>query len=60
MLFMLNINELVINYINLNDQINKQIICVLSCYPITNLVMFEFINFDIIIIRIRFGLTNII
>ena len=60
MLFMLNINELVINYINLNDQINKQIICVLSYYPITNLVMFEFINFDIIIIRIRFGLTNII
>ena len=29
MLFMLNIDELVINYINLNDQINKQIICVL-------------------------------
>ena len=28
---MLNIDELVINYINLNDQINKQIICVVSC-----------------------------
>ena len=60
MLFMLNIDELVINYINLNDQINKQIICVLSCYLITNWVMFEFVSFDIIIIRVIFGLMNII
>ena len=57
---MLNIDELVINYINLNDQINKQVICVVSCYSITNWVVFEFVSFDIIIIRIMLRLANII
>ena len=58
MLFMLNIGGLVINYIYLNDQINKQVICGVSCYLITNWVIFKFINFDTIIIRVIFGLTN--
>ena len=31
MLFVLNIDVLVINYINLNDQIIKQVMCVLPC-----------------------------
>ena len=58
MLFVLNMDELIINYINLNDQIHKRVICVVSCYPIANWVMIEFINFDTIIIRVMFGLTN--
>ena len=60
MLFMLNIYELVINYIDLNDQINKRVILVVSCYPITNCVVFEFVNFDTIIICVMFGLVNTI
>ena len=57
---MLNIDGLIINYINLNNQINKQVLCIVSCYLITNLIVFEFINFDTIIIRVMFVLTNII
>ena len=34
MLFVLNIDELIIIYINLNDKINKRIICIVSFYPI--------------------------
>ena len=33
---MLNIDELIIIYIILNYQINKRVIRVVSCYPITN------------------------
>ena len=43
MLFVLNLDGLTIIQINLNDQINKQVISVVSCYRITNLIMFEFI-----------------
>ena len=50
MLFMLNISELIINYTNLNYLINKRVIHVMSYYLITNWVVFEFINFDTIII----------
>ena len=50
MLFMLNIDELVINYINLNDQINKQVIRVV--------VVFELVNLDTVMIHIVFGLTD--
>ena len=57
MLLMLNIDELIINYINLNDQINKRVRLIVSCYLITNLIIFEFINFDTIIIGIMFRLT---
>ena len=45
MLFVLNIDGLVINYINSNDQINKRVI-------------FEFVNFDTTIIRVVFELAN--
>ena len=58
MLFVLNIDGLVTNYINLNDQINKRIGLYVSWYPITNWVVFEFVNFDTIIIRVVFGLAN--
>ena len=59
MLFMLNTYGLFIIYINLNDQINKRFIYV-SCYLITNRVVFEFVNFNTIIIRVVFRLTNTI
>ena len=42
---MLNINGLVIICIILNDQIKKRIIRVISCYPISNWVVFEFVIF---------------
>ena len=58
MLFVLNIDGLVTNYINLNDQINKQVGLYVSWYLITNWVVFEFVNFDTIIIRVVFGLAN--
>ena len=58
MLFILNIDGLIIIHINLNDQINILVIRVVSCYPITNWVVFEFDNFDTIIIRVMFGLGN--
>ena len=58
MLFISNINGLIINYINLNYQINKQIMLVVSYYPITNRIMFKFVNFNMIIIHVVFGLTN--
>ena len=60
MLFMLNIDGLIINHINLNDQINKWVMCVELCYPIINGIMFEFVNFDTIIIRVVFGVVNTI
>ena len=60
MLFVLNIDGLVINFISLNDQINKHVMCVVSCYLITNWIVFEIVNFDTIIIRVVFGLTNTI
>ena len=43
MLFVLNINGLIVIHINLNDQTDKWVICVVSCYLITNWVVFEFI-----------------
>ena len=43
MLFVLNIDELVIIYIILNYQINKLVICVILCHSITNWVVFQFI-----------------
>ena len=55
---MLNIDELIINYINLNDQINKRVMRVVSCYQITNWVVFKFVNFNTIIIHIVFRLVN--
>ena len=54
MLFVLNVDELVVNYINLNDQINKRVIRVVSCFSMTNWVVFEFVNFDVIIIGVVF------
>ena len=43
MLFMLNIDGLIIIHINLNDQINKRVIYVVSCYSNTNWIVFEFV-----------------
>ena len=45
MLFMLNIDDLIIIYIIFIYRIYKQLICV-SCYPITNWVVFQFVIFD--------------
>ena len=59
-LFMLKVDGSVINYINLNDQINKRVMHVMLCYPITNWVVFELVNFDTIIIHIVFRLMNTI
>ena len=58
MLFVLNIDGLVINHINLNKQINKRVMCVVLCYLITNWVLFGFINFYTIIIHVVFWLEN--
>ena len=55
---MLNIDELIQIYIILNYQINKRVTRVISCYTITNRVMFEFVIFDMFIIRVIFGLVN--
>ena len=49
---MLNIDGLTIIHIILNDQINKQVIRVVSYYLIINWVVFEFVIFDL------FGLAN--
>ena len=35
-----------------NDQINKWVIHVVSCYPITNWLVFEFVTFYPIIIHV--------
>ena len=56
---MLNINEIIIIYIILNYQINKRVTRVISCYMITNWVMFEYVIFNSFIIRIVFGFVNI-
>ena len=48
------------NYIILNYQINKRVTRVVSCYPITNWVVFEFVIFNLFIIRVMFGLVNTI
>ena len=58
MLFVLNIKGLIIIYINLNDKIDKRVIRVVSYYSITNRIIFEFINFDTIILHIIFKLSN--
>ena len=60
MLFMLNIDVLFINYINFNNQINKWVIYVMWCFSMTNWVVFEFVNFDIIIIIEREKLIRIV
>ena len=39
MLFVLNIDGLVINYVNLNDQINTWVLRIVLCYQITNYVV---------------------
>ena len=56
---MLNIDELILIYIILNYQINKRVTRVISCYTITNWVMFGYVIFNSFIIRIVFGLVNI-
>ena len=43
MLVVLKIDALIVIYINLNDQINKRVIRVVSCYSINNRVVFEFV-----------------
>ena len=59
MLFVLNIDELIIIYIILKYQINKQVIRIVLCYPITNEIMFEFFFiFDPFLIRVVLGLGN--
>ena len=58
MLFVLNKNELIIIYLILNCQINKQVIRVILCYPITNWVVFEFVIFDQFIIFVVFGMVT--
>ena len=58
MLFMLNIDRLIIIHINLNDQINKRVTCVMSYYLITNQIVFEFVNFDTVNIPVMFSLAN--
>ena len=60
MLVVLNIDGLVINDVNLNDQINTWVLRIVLCYQITNHVVFEFVNFDKIVISVVFGLTNIV
>ena len=57
---MLNINELIINYIILNYQINKRVTHVESCYLVLNWVMFKFVISNPFIIHVIFGLMNII
>ena len=47
-------------YIILNYQINKRVIRVVSFYPITNWIVFEFVIFDQFIIPIVIGITNIV
>ena len=54
-LFVLNIDGFIIIHIILNNQINKQVICVVSCYLIINWVVFECVIFDPFIICIMFG-----
>ena len=51
---MLNIDELIIIYIILNYQINKQIILSINI----NWIIFEFVISNPFIIRVMFGLTN--
>ena len=55
---MLNIDGLIIINIILNDQINKRVICVVSCYLIINWIVFEFVIFYSFIIHIMFESTN--
>ena len=43
MLFVLNIDKLIVIHINLNEQINKRVIYIVLCYSITNGVVFEFV-----------------
>ena len=57
---MLNIDELIIVYNILNHQINKMVIRIVLCYPITNLAKFEFVYFDSFIICVVFRLANIL
>ena len=46
MLFVLNMNQLIIIYIILNYQINERAMHVISCYQNINWVVFEFVSFD--------------
>ena len=46
MLFVLNMNELIIIYIILNYQINERVMHVILCYRNTDWVVFEFVRFD--------------
>ena len=52
---MLNIDRLIIIHIILNGQINKRVIRVVLCYPVTHRVEFEFVIFDPIIIVLCSG-----
>ena len=58
MLFVLNMDELIIIYIILNYQINKWVIRIISCCQITNWVVFEFVIFDPFIIHVVFKMAN--
>ena len=49
---MLSIDELIIIYINLNNQINKRVIHIVSYYSFINWIVFKLINFDTIIIEL--------
>ena len=60
MLFVLNIDELIIIYVIFNYQINKRVTYIISCYQITNWVVFKFFIFDQLIIRVVFEMTNTI
>ena len=57
---MLNIDKIVIIYIILHYRINKRVTHVSSCYTITNWIMFEFVIYDPFIIRVVFGLMNVV
>ena len=57
---MLNINELIMMKINLNYQITKRVMHVVSCYLITNLIVFLFFIFIHLLFVSYFELTNAI
>ena len=57
---MLNIDELIILYIILNYQITKRVMHVVSCYLITNLIVFLFFIFIHLLFVSYFELTNAI
>ena len=53
-LFVLNIDELIILYIILNYQINKRATLIASCYLNINRIVFKFIIYNSFIIHVIF------